>query len=219
MCQKQVLRAGTCNYTPSIWGMYSRVPAPSIPASGTQVYLWCTLLYSNLTVTFIPTFINEPLIVWNHTTYKFHRLASPLVEIYININIRPLTIVERPLTTPRWVALTLISWGTTLISSVQHWSSEETGWKCWVNTFPPFFPISLHFFPIKSSLSSAQYVSTRSSTVAFRAHDVISRELLPQICDNTDTVRSASIFRKLLNSAGLNNVHEIFLYHSLSVSI
>ena len=35
---------------------------------------------------------------------------------------------------PRWVALTLISWGTTLISLVQHWSSEENWMKMWVES-------------------------------------------------------------------------------------
>ena len=34
----------------------------------------------------------------------------------------------------RWVALTLISWGTTLISSVQHWSSEANWMKMWVES-------------------------------------------------------------------------------------
>ena len=75
------------------------------------------------------------------------------------------------------------------------------------------------FYPIKPSLSSAQYVSACGSTMTFRAQDVISRERLPQMCDNTDTVRSAPIFRKFLNSAGLDNVDEIFLYHSSPVSI
>ena len=42
------------------------------------------------------------------------------------------------------------------------------------------------------------------------AHDVISRERLPQMCDNTDIVRSAPIFRNFPNSAGLHDVHEIF---------
>ena len=46
--------------------------------------------------------------------------------------------------------------------------------------------------------------------MAFRAHDVISRERLPQMCDNTDTVRSAPIFRNFPKSAGLHDAHEIF---------
>ena len=81
------------------------------------------------------------------------------------------------------------------------------------------FPYISSFYPIKPSLSGAQYVSACGSTMAFRGHDVISRERLPQMCDNTDTVRSGPIFRNFPNSAGLDNVHEIFLYHSLSVSI
>ena len=63
---------------------------------------------------------------------------------------------------------------------------------------------------MKPSLSSAQYVSAWGSAVAFRPHDVISRERLPQMCDNTDTVRSAPIFMNFPNSAGLHDVHEIF---------
>ena len=111
----------------------------------------------------------------------------------------------------RWVALTLISWGTTLISSVQHWSSEANWMKMRVeSTLFHLFVLYLFIYPIKPSLSSAQYVSACGSTVAFCAHDVISRERLPQMCDNTDTVRSAPIFRNFPNSAGLHVVHEIF---------
>ena len=111
----------------------------------------------------------------------------------------------------RWVALTLISWGTTLISSVQHWSSEANWMKMWVeSTLSISFSYTSSSYPIKPSLSSAQYVNACGSNVAFRVHDVISRERLPQMCDNTDTVRSAPIFRNFPNSAGLHDAHEMF---------
>ena len=88
---------------------------------------------------------------------------------------------------------------------------RQTGWKCELSQhFSISFSYISSFYPIKLSLSSAQYVSACGSTVAFRAHDVISRERLPQMCDNTDTVRSAPIFRNFPNSAGLDNVLEIF---------
>ena len=75
--------------------------------------------------------------------------------------------------------------------------------------FVSFFYIS-SFHPTNLSLPSAQYVSACGSIVAFCAHDVISRERLPQMWDNTDTVRSAPIFRKRPNSAGLANAWYIF---------
>ena len=72
---------------------------------------------------------------------------------------------------------------------------KQTGWKCVLSQhFSISFSYITSFCPIKPSLSSAQYVSAYGSTMAFRAHGVISRERLPQMCDNTDTVRSAPIF-------------------------
>ena len=58
-----------------------------------------------------------------------------------------LTIVAKALYKPmsRWVALTLISWGTTLISSVQHWSSEANWMKMWVGS-ALFHLFLLHLF-------------------------------------------------------------------------
>ena len=119
-----------------------------------------------------------------------------------------------------WITLTLISWDTTLILSttLKFWGKLHEN-VSWFNTFPSLSSISLQFIRKIPSLSSAQCVRACGSTMTFRARDVISQERLPQMWDKTDTMRSAPIFRRLPNSASFDNVHDIFLYHSLSFSI
>ena len=86
----------------------------------------------------------------------------------------------------------------------------------WVNTFPSHSPISIHF--TRQNIAY-RCVNACDSTDAFNAHSVISRKRLPQTCDNTDTVRSAPVLRKLSISAGLSSVHDVFLCQLWSVSI
>ena len=144
VCQKQVLRTGTCNYTPSICGMYSLVPAHH------------TGFYKRPTNCMEPPYLLMPPFSLTTVGNLYQCQCKAPDNIWKTSHDQ------------RWVALTLISWGTTLMSSAQHWSSEEIGWKCWVNNFPSLSPISLHFIRKKPSLPLAQYISACGSTVVFR---------------------------------------------------
>ena len=107
----------------------------------------------------------------------------------------------------RWIVLTLISWGTQLMTSVQHWSSDANWMKMWVNTFPSHSRISLHFTRQNTAYRVASVsINACDSVRAFKAHYVLSRERLPQTWDSTDTVRPAPMLRKYSISAGLANV-------------
>ena len=79
-----------------------------------------------------------------------------------------------------------------------------------VNNFPLHSSYISSFHPTEHILSRGQCVNTCDSTETSRAHGVISREWMPQTCDNTDIVRSAPLFRKPAILAWLANVHNAF---------